>query len=66
VRILAARFVQANEWQAPCYFALTAGEFIQGLLATITRHKRVYVVTVPLPAEHAGEVWQWPRIVGAS
>ena len=43
-----------NSWQVPCYFALKAGEFIQGLLAHIeSHHTRVYLVTVPLPAEHA-------------
>jgi hypothetical protein len=64
VRIFAARFLQVNSWQVPCYFALRPGEFIQGLLAHISpHHKRVYVVTVPLPAEHAGEHWEWPRIV---
>jgi hypothetical protein len=48
----------------PRYFPLKSGEFIQGLLATIAHHWRVYVVTVPLPAEHEGEAWQWPRLIG--
>lgn len=65
VRIFAARFIQVDAWQVPGYFPLKAGEFIQGLLATISHHQRVYVVTVPLPAEHAGEAWVWPRIVRA-
>jgi hypothetical protein len=30
-------------------------ELIQGLLATISHHRRVYVVTVPVPAQHARE-----------
>ena len=64
VRIFAARFIQVNSWQVPCYFALKAGEFIQGLLAHIEpHHTRVYVVTVPLPVEHAQEEWEWPRII---
>jgi len=50
----------------PCYFALKAGEFIQGLLAHIVPHPtRIYIVTVPTPQEHAAENWQWPRIVKA-
>lgn len=58
VRILAARFLQVDSW------GVSRHEFIQGLLAHITpHHYRVYVVTVPLPAEHAAEQWQWPRIV---
>lgn len=66
VRIFAARFIQVNAWSVPCYFELKAGEFIQGLLATISHHRRVYVVTVPPPAEHAHEGWQWPRVVAAA
>lgn len=64
MRILAARFLQVDRWSVPRWFALKAGEFIQGLLASISpHHRRVYVVTVPLPAEHAGERWEWPRIM---
>ena len=64
VRILAARFLQVDSWEVPHYFALKPGEFIQGLLAHIAPyHKRVYVVTKPLPAEHASEQWEWPRII---
>ena len=65
VRIFAARFIQVDAWQVPRYFSLNAGEFIQGLLATISHHRRVYVVTVPPPAEHADKAWIWPRIVAA-
>jgi hypothetical protein len=63
VRIFAARFIQVNSWEVPCYFALKPGEFIQGLVATITHHRRLYVVTVPAPVEYADEQWYWPRIV---
>ena len=65
VRILAARFIRVNSWQVPCYFSLQLGEFIQGLLASITHHKRVYVATVPAPAEHAEQWAEWPKIVSA-
>jgi hypothetical protein len=61
VRILASRFFQINSMRIPCYFALKRGEFIQGLIATITSHKRLYVV--PAPAEHAHDWQEWPRIV---
>ncbi|MES2561278.1 MAG: hypothetical protein V4637_00975 [Pseudomonadota bacterium] len=53
---MASRFMQVDAWSVPHYFALKPGEFLQGLLASIGRHKRVYVVTVPLPAEHAHSV----------
>ncbi|MDB5927260.1 MAG: hypothetical protein JWN13_6196, partial [Betaproteobacteria bacterium] len=63
VRILASRLIQINAMQMPCHFALKRGEFIQGLIATIASNQRLYVVTVPAPAEHAHEWQDWPRIV---
>ena len=39
------------------------GEFIQGLLAQISFHRRVYVVTMPPPAPHTEEWQEWPRII---
>lgn len=65
VRILASRFIQVDAWSVPRYSALKPGEFIQGLLASIGRHHRVFVVTIPLPAEHEHESWHWPRVVSA-
>ena len=63
VRIPASRFVQIDSFGMACYFDLKAGEFIQGLIATIMSHSRVYVVTVPAPQEHATYWSVWPRIV---
>lgn len=63
VRIMASRFVQMNSWQIPCYFELKPGEFIQGLVANINFHHRVYVVTVPPPMDHAEDWQEWPRII---
>jgi len=65
VRIVVARFLQVDSWAVPRYFPLKPGEFIQGLLATLSHDSRVYVVTVPLPGEYADEQWQWPRIVSS-
>lgn len=65
VRILVARFLQVDVWQVPRYFALGPGEFVQGLLATLSNDTRVYVVTVPAPAEYADQDWYWPRILPA-
>jgi len=50
----------------PVYFPLKPDEFIQGLLASISFHERVYVVTVPAPAEYADRWPEWPRVVNAS
>ena len=66
VRILVTRFLQVGAFQVPRYFALLRGEFVQGLLATLSNDTRVYVVTVPEPAEYADEQWYWPRILPAS
>jgi len=63
IRIVASRIIQLDRIIGPVYFALKAGEFIQGLLASIGSHERVYVVTVPPPAEHADRWPEWPRIV---
>ena len=63
VRILVARFLQVDVWQVPRYFALNPGEFVQGLLATLSNDTRVYIVTVPPPAEYADQEWYWPRVL---
>jgi len=63
VRIVASGIIQLDRMIGPVYFALEAGEFIQGLLASIGNHERVYVVTVPSAAEHADRWPEWPRIV---
>jgi hypothetical protein len=66
VRIMASRFIHVNSWQVPRYFSLKRGEFIQGLLAQIDVHRRVYVVTVPPPSSESPEEWkEWPRIIGS-
>lgn len=41
-----------------------ACEFIQGLLARFNLNARVYVVTVPPPAECA-EFQRWPRLISS-
>ena len=58
MRILALRFIQLESCAptGPAYFPLQRGEFIQGLLASIGDNHRVYVVTVPAPAEYADRV----------
>ena len=67
MRILASRFIQLNPvTMGPAYFPLQRGEFIQGLLASIGDNHRVYVVTVPAPAEYADRWPEWPRIVCTS
>jgi len=63
VRIVACRIIQLDRMIGPVYFALNAGEFIQGLVASIGSHERVYVVTVPSPTERADRWPEWPRIV---
>jgi hypothetical protein len=64
VRILASRIIQLDPVSLrPVFFPLRGGEFIQGLLASIRDNQRVYVVTVPAPAEYADRWLEWPRIM---
>lgn len=63
VRIIASRFVLMHAQLGPLFFALKRGEYIQGLLAQTTVQRRVYVVTVAAPAEHADQWQEWPRII---
>jgi len=63
VRIVASRIIQLDRIIGPVYFPLKAGEFIQGLLASIGHHERLYVVTVPSAAEHAERWPEWPRTI---
>ena len=41
VRTVASRIIQLDRMIGPVDFALKAGEFIQGLLASIGSHERV-------------------------
>ena len=63
VRILASRFIQLDPMIGPVYFPLKRGEFIQGLLASISDNYRVYIVTVPPSAEFVDRWPEWPRIL---
>jgi hypothetical protein len=63
VRILASRFIQLAPMVGPVYFPLKRGQSIQGLLASIGDNHRVYVVTMPAPAQYADRWAEWPRIV---
>ena len=63
MRIVASRVIQLDRMIGPVHFALKPGEFIQGLLASIGSHVRVYVVTVPSAAEYADRWPEWARII---
>jgi hypothetical protein len=63
VRIVASRFVFTHAQLGPLFFALARGEYIQGLLAQTALQRRVYVVTVPAPPEHAERLAEWPRVI---
>ena len=65
VRIVASRFVFVDGQLGPVFHALAAGEYIQGLLARAGGQRRVYVVTVDPPHEHAERRDFWPRIIKA-
>src|SRR6476620_12454419 len=61
VRIVASRVIQLDRMIGPVHFALKPGEFIQGLLASIGSHVRVYVVTDPSAAGYADRWPAWPH-----
>ena len=63
VKIAAAAFgiyLEIEQW-----IPLKPGQYLQGALATVFAEQRVYVVTVPPPAEYAGARPAWPRIIRA-
>lgn len=65
VRIVASRFSFVDGQLGTVFYGLERGEYIQGLLARTGGQRRVYVVTVDPPPEHAAR-WQfWPRIIKA-
>ena len=55
--------MQKRPMVAPGYFPVKAGEFIQGLFASISDNHRVYVVTMPASAEYVDRWPEWPRII---
>src|SRR6476620_7746711 len=63
VRIVASRVIQLDRKIAPRYFPRQPAEFIQGLLAPIGHHERVYGVTVPSAPQYGHRWPEWPRIV---
>ena len=61
VRILTSPLIQLDPMIGPVYLPLKRGEFIQGLLASIGDHQRVYVVTVLAAPAYADRWPDWPR-----
>jgi hypothetical protein len=66
VKIAASAFVVyvlSGDVTLERWIELKRGQYIQGALATVFAEQRVYVVTVPPPAEFADAQPCWPRIV---
>jgi hypothetical protein len=66
VKIAAAAFgvhVPAGDVTLERWIGLKPGQYLQGALATVFAEQRVYVVTVPPPADYAEARPCWPRIV---
>lgn len=66
VKIPAQRFMEKDADGQSHWFDLAAGEFIQGLVAHAAGERRVYVVTIATPPEHAHIHDRWPRVVKAA
>ena len=63
VKIAVERYMERNARNAPYWARLRAGEYLQGLVATVGDEKRVYVVTVETPAPYRHVSERWPRIL---
>lgn len=66
VKIPAQGFMEKDADGKSHWFKLEPGQFIQGLIAHAGEERRVYVVTVSPPPEHAHIHDRWPRIVSTS
>ena len=64
VKIPARGYMEKDTEGKSHWFKLEAGEYIQGLVASIGDERRIYVVTVTPPAQFAHIHDRWPRIVG--
>jgi putative SOS response-associated peptidase YedK len=66
VKIPARGYMEKDGEGHSHWFALEAGEYIQGLVATLAGERRIYVVTISTPAQFAHIHDRWPRIVRAA
>lgn len=64
VRLSLDRFMEKDIEGVSCWSDITAGQYIQGLLAHYDNERRVYVVTVTPVSEDAVHS-RWPRLVNA-
>ncbi len=66
VKIPVRGFMEKDNKSKSHWFTLESGQFIQGLVARAGEERRVYVVTVNPPPEHAHIHDRWPRIVSGT
>lgn len=64
VRLPVEGFAERDVMRREHWFAVTAGQYIQGCLARAEGETRVYIVTLDC-APDMGEFERWPRIVSA-
>ncbi|HEX5278254.1 MAG TPA: hypothetical protein VFW42_11380 [Fluviicoccus sp.] len=63
VKLAVRRYMERNAVNKPFWAKLEAGEYLQGLVATVNGEQRVYVVTDDTPAAYRHVSDRWPRII---
>ncbi len=63
VKIAVDEFMEKDANKDSHWYRLKAAEYLQGLYASLGDEHRVYVVTVPAPADLAYAHDRWPRII---
>ncbi|HEX5359796.1 MAG TPA: hypothetical protein VFW49_01650 [Fluviicoccus sp.] len=66
VKLAVNRYMERNARNKPYWVKLAAGEYLQGLVATVGGEQRVYVVTVDTPAPYRHVSDRWPRVIGGA
>lgn len=62
VRIPIEKFMEKNFEGKPCWYEVTKGNYLQGLIAQYENEFRVYIVTID-PEEATNCHYRWPHVV---
>lgn len=63
VKIPIDRYMERDNKGAPYWVKVQAGQYLQGLVATVNDEQRVYVVTIEAPKQFRHVSERWPRII---
>jgi hypothetical protein len=62
VKIFAEKFMEKNFEGNPCWYDITTGKSIQGLLAQYENEYRIYIITIE-PEDLTNCHYRWPHII---